>query len=108
MNRPPARPPVVPLPEPVAGALARHDGLAALTARIARSQACFDALRDELPATLRAAVRPGPIDDTGWSLLAANAAVAAKLRHLLPRLEAALRSQVGVALPIRIRIRRLP
>ncbi|HET9822274.1 MAG TPA: hypothetical protein VFQ16_10665 [Burkholderiaceae bacterium] len=98
----------MPLPEPLAGALARHGGLADLTARLARSRACFDALRGELPEALRDAVQPGPIDDAGWTLLAANAAVASKLRHLLPRLEAVLRSQGAAAPPIRIRIRRLP
>ncbi len=36
-------------------------------------------------------VNPGPVDAEGWSLLAANASVAAKLRHLQPRLEQALR-----------------
>ena len=39
-------------------------------------------------AALMASVQPGPLDEDGWSLLVANAAVAAKLRHLLPRLEA--------------------
>lgn len=43
-----------------------------------------------------------PIDEDGWSLLAANAAVAAKLRHLLPRLEGLL-AQAG--LPGRIRLK---
>ena len=108
MTRPTSRPAAVPLPEPLAGALARHGGLADLTARLARSQACFDALRGDLPEPLRDAVQPGPIDDTGWTRLGANAAVAAKLRHLLPRLEASLRARGTPALPIRIRIRRLP
>ena len=108
MNRPPSRPAAVPLPEPLAGALARHGGLADLTARLVRSRACFDAVRGDLPESLRDAVQPGPIDDTGWTLIAANAAVASKLRHLLPHLEAVLRSKGAAALPIRIRIRRLP
>jgi hypothetical protein len=109
VTRPPfARTPAVPLPEPVAGVLARHGGLADLTARLARSQACLALLHDDLPDGLRDAVRAGPIDDSGWSLLVANAAVAAKLRHLVPRLEASLQARGGPALPIRIRIRRFP
>jgi hypothetical protein len=50
-------------------------------------------------------VRAGPIDDAGWSLLASNAAVAAKLRHLLPRLTDTLRQQGWPELPIRVHIR---
>jgi hypothetical protein len=49
-------------------------------------------------------VKPGPVDEAGWSLLAANAAVAAKLRQLVPLLEAALREQGFQAIPTRIRV----
>jgi hypothetical protein len=43
-----------------------------------------------LPPALAPHVRPGPLDAEGWTLLAANTAVAAKLRQLRPRLESAL------------------
>jgi hypothetical protein len=35
-------------------------------------------------------VKAGPVDDDGWTLLASNAAAAAKLRQYLPRLSAEL------------------
>ena len=54
---------------------------------------------------MRDQVRAGPIDDEGWSLLASNAAVAAKLRHLLPRFADTLREQGWPELPIRVHIR---
>jgi len=62
----------------------------------------FRCIAPALPGTLLASLQPGPIDEDGWSLLAANAAVAAKLRHLLPRLEGLL-AQAG--LPGRIRLK---
>lgn len=71
-------------------ALARSAPLTALRSRLQESDRRFDAIRPHLPEALAAHVRPGPLDDQGWSLLAANPAVAAKLRQLLPRLQAAL------------------
>ena len=68
------------------------------------SNARFDAIRPCLPAALAAHVRPGPLDAQGWSLLAANAAVAAKLRQLQPRLEAALRERGWPAAALRIKV----
>jgi hypothetical protein len=43
-----------------------------------------------MPAALAAAVKPGPLDDSAWVLLAAHASAAAKLRQLVPELQAAL------------------
>ena len=48
------------------------------------------AIREQLPDTLRDQVRAGPLDETGWSLLVPNGAAAAKLRQLLPALQATL------------------
>jgi hypothetical protein len=97
--------PVVPAPRRLADAIARAPDLAALTARLAQSEARWAAVRAHLPEGLRDEVRPGPIDDEGWSVLASNAAVAAKLRHLLPRLQTALGEQGWPELEIRVRIR---
>lgn len=99
---PKALPPVRPLP--LTDALQRSAPLAALAARMQASNARFAAIQPALPPALRAHVKPGPIDEEGWSLLAANAAVAAKLRHLLPLLDRVLREQGLAALPIRVRI----
>ena len=56
------------------------------------------------PAGGAAHVVPGPVDDEGWSLLAANAAVAAKLRQLKPRLEALLQERGWQVSSIRIKV----
>jgi len=56
------------------------------------------------PAALAAHVKPGPVDDAGWSLLAANASVAAKLRQLQPRLEDVLRERGWPVSAIRVKV----
>ena len=94
----------VPDPLPVAQALRQHDGLARLGERLEASRRRLRIIAPALPGNLLASVQSGPLDEEGWSLLVANAAVAAKLRHLLPRLEALL-AQAG--LPGRIRIKLL-
>ena len=57
-----------------------------------------------LPALLHPHVRSGPIDADGWTLLAANAAVAAKLRQLRPRLERALLDRHCASSSVRIKV----
>jgi hypothetical protein len=49
-------------------------------------------------------VRPGSLDAEGWTLLAANTAVAAKLRQLQPRLESALLDAGWPAGALRIKV----
>jgi hypothetical protein len=95
----------VPLGLPLARALDQNTSLADLARRLAQSNARYAAICVHLPQGLQAQVRPGPVDDEGWSLLASNAAVAAKLRHLLPRLADTLREQGWPELPIRVHIR---
>ncbi|CAM4115183.1 hypothetical protein [Roseateles saccharophilus] len=92
----------VPSPTPVAEALRAHEGLNQLSARLEASRRRLRVIAPALPGALLASLQAGPIDEEGWSLLVANAAVAAKLRHLLPRLEALL-AQAG--LPGRIRVK---
>jgi Dna[CI] antecedent, DciA len=97
--------PAVPLPQTIGSALAASDSLTGLAARLLESQRRFDAVAGLLPEAIAREVRPGPIDDEGWSVLASNAAIAAKLRHLLPRLNDELRSRSFRDLPIRVRLR---
>jgi hypothetical protein len=78
--------------------------LARLRQRIDESNARFDAIRGSLPAAMAAHVKPGPVDEQGWSLLAANAAVAAKLRQLQPRLEAIVRERGWTVNTIRVKV----
>jgi hypothetical protein len=95
----------VPLGISLARALDQSSSLADLARRLEQSNARYAAIRLHLPEPLRTQVQPGPVDEQGWSLLASNAAVAAKLRHLLPRLAETLREQGWPELPIRVRIR---
>jgi len=85
-------------------ALDQSEPLANLLARLQQSQARFAAIREQLPDNLRSQVRPGPIDDAGWSLLVPGGAAASKLRQLVPELQATLRAQGWAATPIRIRV----
>lgn len=64
----------------------------------------LEAVEPLLPASLRAAVKAGPIDATHWCLLLENNAVAAKLRQLLPALEAHLRTQGWEQRSIRLKV----
>ena len=75
---------------PLSTALGRSEPLAALLTRLRESQARFAAVQPLLPESLRAAVSAGPLDDSAWVLLAANASAAAKLRQMVPALQAEL------------------
>ena len=86
-------------------ALDQSQALTLLLRRLKESQARFAAIDPHLPDSLREAVRPGPLDDAGWSLLAQSGAAAAKLRQLVPELEEVLRSQGWPVTPIRIKVR---
>jgi hypothetical protein len=88
----------------LADALDQSQSLAQLLQRLQQSQARFADIREQLPPSLRNQVRPGPIDDAGWSLLAPSGAVASKLRQLLPELQAALIARGWPETPIRIRV----
>jgi Dna[CI] antecedent, DciA len=57
-----------------------------------------------IPALLRHAVRPGPIEGGTWCLLVSNNAVAAKLRQLLPTFTAHLQSQGWQVNLIRLKV----
>lgn len=83
-------PPSVPLPRHVRTAIDASDTLSALLARRALAQALWQRAMPLLPGTLVSAVTLGSIDDEHWTLLADHAAAAAKLRQLIPTLEASL------------------
>jgi hypothetical protein len=84
--------------------LRRSSPLVQLRERLRDSTARFEAVRSCLPPAMVPHVQPGPVDELGWSLLAANASVAAKLRQCVPRLEEALRSQGWQNTVIRIKV----
>ena len=58
-----------------------------------------------LPGPLRSAVHPGPIEGSVWCLLLDNNAVAAKLKQLLPMLQAHLRSKGWEVTAIRLKVK---
>lgn len=88
----------------LAAALDRSQPLTVLLQRLQRSRERFAAIEPQLGEGLRSAVRAGPLDDTGWTLLVSGGAAAAKLRQLLPQLQAALLEQGWPELPIRVRV----
>ena len=100
----PSRQSVVPLARPLVDSLAGDASLASLLARVRASQARLDALADVLPGLLRQHLRAGPLDDDGWTILAANSAVASKLRHLLPTLAETLVAKGWQATSIRVKV----
>ncbi len=91
-------------PLSLAEALQASEPLGRLTERLRRSNDLFAAVAPMLPPGLAAHVRAGPADDEGWSLLCANAAVAAKLRQLVPRLERHLRDSGRGVAAVRVKV----
>ena len=85
-------------------ALGRSTPLSRLLQQARQSRERFAAVSPLLAPGLREAVRPGPLDEEGWQLLAAHGAAAAKLRQLLPRLEQTLSEQGWPAAPIKVRV----
>ena len=96
--------PVVPNAIALSQALERSTPLSLLRQRLIDSNRRFAAIERLLPPLLLPHVQPGPVDEEGWSLLVANASVAAKLRQLQPRLENALREQGWQTNQIRIKV----
>ena len=107
MPKPPDRPARAPLPSLTVGicqALADSEPLAQLARRMQDSQQRLAAIAPLLPPPMRPYVKAGPIDELSWSLLATNSAVAAKLRQMLPALEAHLRVKGWDGPPIKVKL----
>lgn len=85
-------------------ALDRNEALGRLMQRLDESRRRFAVIQALLPPGLRGQVRPGPVEETGWVLLAPHGAAAAKLRQMLPAFEAALQRAGFPALPLKVRI----
>jgi hypothetical protein len=97
--------PSVPNALAIRDAMDQSAALGLLRRRIDESIRRLAAIRCCLPESLAAQVAAGPIDDTGWTLLATNSNVAAKLRHLQPSLEARLANEGFSVVPMRIKTR---
>ena len=89
---------------PLSTALDRSDSLSSILKRLRLSQARLQAIAPALSPGLLAAVSAGPLDDTAWVLLAANGAVAAKLRQMVPDLQATLLAAGWDGTPIKIKV----
>jgi hypothetical protein len=90
--------------QPIGEAMRASQPLSRLVDRLRESNAMFATILPLLPKALAASVQPGPLDEAGWSLLVANAAVAAKLRQLAPRFEERLRASGHPVAAIRIKV----
>jgi hypothetical protein len=93
-----------PQDQTVAAALGRSEPLTGLLQRMRESRARLDTVVPLLPPGLADGMRAGPLDDSAWVLLVSNAAAAAKLRQMLPALEAALRARGWPGPPIKIKV----
>lgn len=78
--------------------------LARLAALARESGERLRAIQSLLPAGLRSAVKAGPIEGTAWCLLVEGNAAAAKLRQVLPALQAQLCGMGWEVSAIRIRV----
>lgn len=78
--------------------------LARLTELSMDSVARLKAVQPLIPAPLRSAITAGPIDGPVWCLIVSSNAAAAKLRQLLPALEAHLRSTGWEVTSIRLKV----
>lgn len=88
----------------MAAALSASAPLARLGERLRESSAMLTSVRSALPAALLAGVRAGPLDESGWSLLVAHAGAAAKLRQLVPHIEALLADRGHAVTSVRIKV----
>ncbi len=85
-------------------ALDGHESLGQLMQRVKASRDCLAAIIADLPDGLRTQVQAGPLDETGWTILAANGSAAAKLRQLLPIFEARLRDAGLPGSPVAVKV----
>jgi hypothetical protein len=89
---------------PIAQALSESAPLGRLAERLRLSKSLFATAAPAFPPGLAGHVSAGPVDDEGWSLLCSNAAVAAKLRQVVPRLEQRLRDAGQPVAAIRVKV----
>jgi hypothetical protein len=85
-------------------AMQRAPTLAGLARLADLSAQCLKTVAPLIPAGMRSGVQAGPLNEGQWCLLAANSAVAAKLRQLVPALAAHLRTHGHDVQEIRIKI----
>lgn len=85
-------------------ALDASPSLARLSSQVRESGEVLKSVERLLPAALRAHVQAGPIENEAWCLLVTGNAVAAKVRQVLPALQAHLQSNGSKVTSIRIKV----
>lgn len=78
--------------------------LARLTQLVRESNLRLQAIQALIPSGLRTAVKAGPIDGENWCLLVSGNAAAAKVRQLIPLMQASLLRQGWKVTTIRLKI----
>ena len=78
--------------------------LARLTQLVRESNQRLQAIQELIPIGLRPAVKAGPIDGENWCLLVSSNAAAAKVRQLIPLMQASLLRQGWKVTTIRLKI----
>ncbi|GAB4215483.1 MAG: hypothetical protein Fur007_13600 [Rhodoferax sp.] len=81
-----------------------HSTLAGLIARGQASSARLHCVLPLVPPGLRTSIKAGPLTDGVWCLLLANAACSAKMRQLLPALQAHLNTHGLPVSAIRLKV----
>lgn len=76
--------------------------LAPLLARLDEANQRFKAIEPLIPVLLRPNVKAGPVEGSNWCLVVKNNSVAAKMRQLVPLLQARLNAQGWKVTAIRI------
>jgi hypothetical protein len=87
--------PQVPRAQALRETLRADAALRSLTERARAAEQRLECVRLALPKGLHGAVLAGGTDEDGWTLLARNAAAAAKLRQLKPQLQMLLAERFG-------------
>lgn len=89
---------------PVMHAIEQSGSLASLLQIHRLSAQYLHEVQSLLPPGMRAHIKAGPVDESGWCLLVEHNAAAAKLRQLLPALSAHLRSKGHAVTTIRVKV----
>jgi len=93
---------------PLLEAVGEAPTLARLAQLARESGERLQAVQASIPASLHAAIHPGPIDGTSWCLLADSSAAAAKLRQLVPLLQDQLSRRGWQVTAIRVKVQTPP
>lgn len=88
----------------VSEALVASDTLTSLLGSHRRANACMALVSASLAPALRGQMRPGPVEDGTWTILANHGGAAAKLRQALPTLLEALAAGGENITEIRVKV----